>query len=194
MEYSKHVDQNNFSNKEKDDLTNKKEDKASSEEIQEIREIYETITTIFKAVVNNRKDDFITSKVEKSKQVSSFELKIHSPEIFNNNLKLYRTLKEEYNTFANHYFNTFQENKKILYKSYDLFTKLLEKHIQYIESNYKKESFKLGLIILIDLFVATETKQSLEKLYDDIKIAFCALDGVNQIELYKVSDLFDKLG
>ena len=75
MEYSKHVDQNNFSNKEKDDLTNKKEDKASSEEIQEIREIYETITTIFKAVVNNRKDDFITSKVEKSKQVSSFELK-----------------------------------------------------------------------------------------------------------------------
>ena len=81
------------------------------------------------------------------------------------------------------YFWTIKRN----YKSYVLFTKLLEEHIQTINKDFKDDSFKLGLIILIELFVETETEENLEKLYDNIKIAFCALNGVELVDIYKVS-------
>ena len=163
-------------------------EKQNKEEIKEIIDFYRTIITIVKAIVNNKKEELISklSQVENSKQLSSFDLNTHEPEIFNNNLQFYTTLKEEYLSFANHYL--FQDNKKkLLYKSYGLFIKLLEEHFKSIDSDYKEDSFKLGLVILIELLVKMETEDNLEKLYDNIKIAFCSLNGVQLVDIYKVS-------
>ena len=115
----------------------------SKEEIQEIIDIVGTITKIFKAVVNNKKEEIMNtlSQVENSKHFSSYGLNTHEPKIFTNNLKFYTTLKEEYLSFANHFL--FLDNKKkLLYKSYGLFTKLLEEHIQSINKDFKDDSFK----------------------------------------------------
>ena len=151
-------------------------------ELKEIKPIFQIITDLVKAVAYNTSFDeknninviHILETIVETDKDPMYKLKIYDKDIFQNNVLLYQSLKKEYMAFTYRFFSIyFPNNKKLLYKPYILFTKILPNIPVY---NYRFNTIKLGLISLLELLFRTMDVNSIKDLYDSIKITYFALN------------------